>query len=279
MLKEYGSGLMPSLTEEILILLKEGHLFHISDPLRQFQIDRPYNPASYYNAIHRLTEKGHIKKTKGTGQKDKKIHIKLTEQGKKYIKKHQESIWRVPRKWDKKWRLVVFDIPEEKRVYRDHLRRYLKILGFGKVQRSIWVSPYDFTKIIKRYAGKLNIAEYIFQITADKFQGFSESALVRIFWNIESIHNKYLGLIERYKERQKELSHKLQTNSKKLDLSKNILKEQMIWDYQSIKAHDPHLPPEFLPDDWGGEQVRKFIETFYPSTQAQHGQKNSRGLK
>lgn len=44
-------------------------------------------------------------------------------------------------RWDKKWRLVVFDIPEDKRKARDAIRRQIKQLGFKKLQHSIWIHP------------------------------------------------------------------------------------------------------------------------------------------
>lgn len=47
-----------------------------------------------------------------------------------------------PRKWDGKWRVVVFDIPEEKRKIRNALRTRLKNLGFHELQRSVFVFPY-----------------------------------------------------------------------------------------------------------------------------------------
>lgn len=47
---------------------------------------------------------------------------------------------------DKKWQMVLFDIPEEKRKTRDMFRKQLKYLGYRKLQRSIWVCPYDVSK-------------------------------------------------------------------------------------------------------------------------------------
>lgn len=68
----------------------------------------------------------------------------LTEKGVlEFIKfriKNRESIW------DGKWRLIVFDIPEEKRKQRDFLRERLKWLGFKELQKSVWIFPYDIKK-------------------------------------------------------------------------------------------------------------------------------------
>lgn len=49
---------------------------------------------------------------------------------------------RRPFRWDNKWRIVVFDIPEEKRLARDILRRKLRQLGFRLIQKSVWVLPW-----------------------------------------------------------------------------------------------------------------------------------------
>lgn len=44
--------------------------------------------------------------------------------------------------WDKKWRIVAFDIPESKRDTRKYLREYLFYLGFKQLQKSVWITPF-----------------------------------------------------------------------------------------------------------------------------------------
>ena len=50
-------------------------------------------------------------------------------------------------KWDHKWRIVAFDIPEELKEKRDALRFVLKRAGFVKMQQSIWIHPLDCTEL------------------------------------------------------------------------------------------------------------------------------------
>lgn len=56
---------------------------------------------------------------------------------------------------DKKWQMVLFDIPEKLRRNRDLFRKQLKYLGYQNLQKSIWVCPYDVLKptqqLIKNY--------------------------------------------------------------------------------------------------------------------------------
>jgi phenylacetic acid degradation operon negative regulatory protein len=47
-----------------------------------------------------------------------------------------------PKRWDKKWRVVVFDIPEKNKKLRDEFRRRLKKLGFVEFQKSVFAHPH-----------------------------------------------------------------------------------------------------------------------------------------
>ena len=53
-----------------------------------------------------------------------------------------------PRKWDKKWRVIIFDIPEKKKKVRDHLTSLFRQTGIKKLQDSVWIYPYDCEDII-----------------------------------------------------------------------------------------------------------------------------------
>src|SRR3989344_6111044 len=48
-----------------------------------------------------------------------------------------------PKRWDKKWRLVIFDIAQLKKIYREAFRGKLKELGFRPLQKSVWIHPFD----------------------------------------------------------------------------------------------------------------------------------------
>jgi hypothetical protein len=60
------------------------------------------------------------------------------------------------KKWDKRWRVVVFDVPNTKGNVRSELRRGMKLFGFRMIQRSVWVYPYpcdDFIVILRSHLG------------------------------------------------------------------------------------------------------------------------------
>jgi len=72
------------------------------------------------------------------------LYIGLTSRGEIEAEKCKITMMTIsqPEKWDGKWRLVMFDIPESKRTMREALRRKLKGLGFASFQKSAWIYPY-----------------------------------------------------------------------------------------------------------------------------------------
>jgi hypothetical protein len=55
---------------------------------------------------------------------------------------------KIPRIWDKKWRMVIFDLPQNFAGNRDFLRQRLTDFGFIQVQKSVWAFPFDCEKEI-----------------------------------------------------------------------------------------------------------------------------------
>jgi len=57
--------------------------------------------------------------------------------------------------------LLIFDIPEVKRKYRNWLRTQLKIYGYTMVQKSVWLGPSPLPKEFRDFACELKIKENI----------------------------------------------------------------------------------------------------------------------
>lgn len=86
-------------------------------------------------------------------------------------------------KWDKKWRIVIFDIPEELHSARVRFRRKLKSLGFVMLQKSVFVFPYPCHEEIGDICNKLEVSDCVDIIVAES-AGFKEKELLKIF-NLE----------------------------------------------------------------------------------------------
>lgn len=78
------------------------------------------------------------------------FEIKLNAKGQKRVQRANFETLQVPQplNWDKRWRLVVFDIPETYRDSRRFLAEKLKTMNFYMLQKSLWVHPYPCTEQI-----------------------------------------------------------------------------------------------------------------------------------
>jgi len=94
--------------------------------------------------------------------------VQLTNLGKALSLSHQfRNMQLMPkRKWDKKWRFVLFDVPESKKKTRDALRRKLKHLGFLEFQKSVFIYPYPCREEINLVINFFDIAELVYYIEA-----------------------------------------------------------------------------------------------------------------
>ncbi len=116
--------------------------------------DRPLKKSNLSIAIRQLREKGYIDKEKDGN----KLIIKLTQSG-----KDKAIISQVLKNevWDGKWRIVVFDIPEDKRKVRNIFRGRLKIWGFKPWQKSVWVSKKNIRKALRDYVKEIGIEKWV----------------------------------------------------------------------------------------------------------------------
>ena len=78
---------------------------------------------------------------------------------------------RNPKKWDGKWRMVLFDVPERKKNERDVFRQQLKNLGLANVQQSVWVHPFECRAQVYYLAGNLFIKPYVRYAVVEKITG------------------------------------------------------------------------------------------------------------
>jgi len=111
----------------------------------------------FYDTFSRLKNKGLIQME----YKGKQIHITLTEEGKKYAGKYQIDDLEIKKtkKWDKKWRVLIFDIDNKHKAKREALRGKIIELGLYQLQKSVWVCPYHFQKeadIMRNFFGLTN---------------------------------------------------------------------------------------------------------------------------
>lgn len=115
-------------------------------------------------------------------EKNGKFEVMLTEKGKKVVKEILFDDMKIDKQkvWDKKWRIVIFDIPEKRgRRGRDAIRTKLQSLGFYQMQKSVWAYPYPCEKEIQLICEIYAINPFVNIITADEM--YNDESLRKYF--------------------------------------------------------------------------------------------------
>ena len=112
--------------------------------------------------LNRLINQGLIAK-----DPKQKIYY-LTEKGEEIVTYIKNRYLILKQHWDGKLRIVIFDIPEKKKYWREIIRQELLLLQFQQLQKSVYIGkhpiPESFLKEIEDNA----LGGYIFFFTIDK---------------------------------------------------------------------------------------------------------------
>jgi len=97
-------------------------------------------------ARKRLLQEGLIQEHNG--------FLTITEKGSRELRLLDSGMYQLKKqkRWDGRWRVLIFDIPEKRKSIRFKLRHTLREVGFVRLQDSVWLYPYacdDFVALLK----------------------------------------------------------------------------------------------------------------------------------
>lgn len=74
------------------------------------------------------------------------------------------------KRWDKRWRVIIFDIPESRRGTRDLLRRTMRSSGFYRLQDSVWLYPHDCEDFITLLKADLKLGNAVIYMIVERIE-------------------------------------------------------------------------------------------------------------
>lgn len=184
--------------------------------------------------LYRLKSKGLITYARGGS------NLQITEAGRRRLKA-VIPFYDGRRVWDGKLYLVTFDIPENRKYQREVLREYLKKIGCGMFQWSVWLTPYDPREVLRDFVFQSGLEGMVVvsDIGKDGSIGGEEiEYLVARVFKLNELNKRYVDFVARYG-----------------GLSGS--REKLAFDFLPILKDDPQLPFALLPKDWLGEKAYK----------------------
>lgn len=198
-------------------------------------------------AFYTLKRRGFVRAAKG-----KLREYQITREGRQRL----ESLiprYNQSRVWDKRIYLITYDIPENRRLDRELLRRFLKKSGCGMLQASVWLTPYNPRKILREFIRDNHIPGAIVISDTGKDGSVGEQSLKKLMaevYHLDELNEEYQAYTQLYRKYRNSPKHLPAMN-------------RGIFDYLAILGEDPQIPFELLPDDWQGEKAHALFEKFF----------------
>lgn len=245
----------------LLTLAHAGDLFEeAKDPLHLvssayknmygFIPDR-YKKHNFFQVVSRTLKTGDIEKVIKNG----KVYLRLTSVGKNKTKR-DFPITTLTKSWNRRWVIVIFDISEKSKPVRERLRSKLKSLGFGMLQKSVWISPLPIGKDMKEVIESVGLSKDAFVVEVSGFLFGSPKELVRKVWQLDGWEEEYIKIknkLDTVNQLHENISDRINKREGRLrkrksydyDIARNKRKAMRI--YLEFVVNFPPLPKELLP--------------------------------
>jgi hypothetical protein len=98
--------------------------------------------------------------------------LRLTAAGKKHLQLLALRNYSIPTpaRWDKRWRVLIFDIPEPRRKRRTEVRSILVSAGFVRLQDSVWLYPYPCEEMVVMLKSELRLGKEMLYMIVDTLE-------------------------------------------------------------------------------------------------------------
>jgi DNA-binding transcriptional regulator PaaX len=172
---QYKNQRIGNLKKKILLLLLAGlalgltkspkkHLWVLKQIPKEWEKE---NRQALQRAINSLYS-SHLVEEKDN--KDGTTTLVLNENGRKKALRFNIDKLEIkkPTKWDGKWRIVMFDIPEKLKRLRDSLRLHFQEIGLIELQKSVLVYPYPCDREIEFILELYNARKHVRFVLVEK---------------------------------------------------------------------------------------------------------------
>lgn len=146
-------------------LIAPNALLMLKPFLKQYERQKKYQTKK---AISRLIAGGFLMMEKTS----RGSFVVLTKKGKNCVAQWELRGYKVkkPKKWDKKWRVVIFDIPEKRKQLRGEVRTILTGIGFVRLQDSVWIYPYNCEEFVVLLKAELGLGRDVLYLIVDRVE-------------------------------------------------------------------------------------------------------------
>lgn len=202
----------------------------------------------YRMAMSRLRKLGLVTRR---GDEEEPPEFSLSEKGRR-----RTSLALIPelswnRKWDDKWYILTYDVPEEDRRYRVVLQSFLRKMRMGCLQKSVWISASDIRPMFDDLDIAADLRNYAFLFECRTVLGQAGSEVARTAWELDSLRDVQAKYV-------KACADRIKARASGVTRGKFGLLASLRWElaeYSKAMENDPLLPISLYPENYVGQEV------------------------
>lgn len=203
------------------------------------------------SALSRMTREGWLVSQRDGGRPRYGLSprgFQLIDEGARRIySRHRE-------RWDGRWLVVAYSLPEHRRGERDRLREGLSFLGLGSLGNGLFISPHDLAGEVRAVAERTGVLDEMTILRARLTWPDDAQDVVRRAWDLEDVATRYAAFLTGFRE--------VLADTAPIDDEEAFRRRfRLTHAFRRTLFGDPELPDALLPDGWVGTAAfQRFTE-------------------
>ena len=200
--------------------------------------------------VARMVERGLLVRERA----GRRTYVGLTAHGRSILREGDGRIQRGPivsrdgiigRRWDGRWTLLGFSLPEARRAERHLLRSRLVWEGFGCLQDGLWIAAEEAD--LDELTRGLDLDGHLRVFRSQLVEPADPARMIAQVWDLASVAERYEQFVQRWEGAERS------TEGREV-LPRHLA---MLSDWLDAVRGDPHVPLEYLPGDWPGVRAQQ----------------------
>jgi phenylacetic acid degradation operon negative regulatory protein len=160
------------------------------------------------------------------------------------------------RRWDGRWTMALFTVPEEERETRRTVRTRLRWLGLAPLYDGVWVSPWEVGDRVAAVLADLGV-ETATVVRAEVVTAGAAGDPVAA-WDLAELRERYTAFLAEH------AGLRERVRAGRVDPAEALVaRTHLMTAWREFPDVDPELPPELLPADWPLPAARAlFVEVY-----------------
>lgn len=149
--------------------------------------------------------------------------------------------------WDGQWRILLINNEIGIKSLAENFHEILKQYGYGRLNKNLWISPYNSQEEIIQLTDDLNVGKKIYFFESRLADEGDQTELISEIWPISRLAENYHHFLTSFNNELRHLDLYAYRGGGGLPFLHRFGLE-----FFEIVREDPHLPLKLLPADWPG---------------------------